>query len=260
MKNYLIDYYKYATDFSYYNDQISILESDQNYIEYKSKVISTIEKLSDNYDYFLADGYHKNSYLGKVDPIDSNYIIPYRFKKSELIDNLFVFKDSNWDYFFAKSLDDTPYTDSDILTNNYPKFIHYNSIRFTCGYGIITNDTNLIVLDIDFGTQLNSISNIDPNILNYCKFKRIDKSTDRCSIHLYFKKPTSLYSQLNSSNIRRIIIGDVKIWISGTSANGIQSNIDTLHMFNGINYNHELVGDMNDIPECPQWLIDKIFE
>jgi hypothetical protein len=58
---------------------------------YQEKVLSSLDKLSSDYKYFLADNVNdsKFTFIGRVSD-DSNYINPLRYSKNELKEYLFT--------------------------------------------------------------------------------------------------------------------------------------------------------------------------
>lgn len=222
---------------------------------YQNLVLSSIKKLSSHYRYFLVTDnfYGKYSIIGSASP-DLNHIIPLDYSKEDLVDKLFI-EVENYYSSYNKLHDNSNKYYSEYKRRLTEKiFINDTYKIFTLGYGVIVTGSDLLVLDIDNSVQYKQLLELNPNIINESKFKRINISC-KSRLHLYFKKPIGFEP---SGNIRRISLRNKKLWISGLNNKTSPLAVDTSHMFRGPNYDYDLVGHMDDITECPLEIIDKI--
>jgi len=212
---------------------------------YQEKVLFSLDKLSSDYKYFLADNVNdsKFTFIGRVSD-DSNYINPLRYSKNELKEYLFTEVETYYitnpkEAIFSKT-----------------RFKEDSLLSFTTGYGVITHDSNLLVLDVDTIGEHNELLELSPNIIETCKFKRIN-TDNPYKMHLYFKKPIGFKT---SGTIRRFKLNKQRLWICGVNNEIFPSEVDTAHLFRNERYEYELVGHMDDITECPSEIIDRIIE
>jgi len=216
---------------------------------YQEKVLSSLDKLSSDYKYFLADNVNdsKFTFIGRVSD-DLNYINPLRYSKNELKEYLFTEVETYYirnpkEAIFSKTI-----------------FKEDSFLSFTTGYGVIITGSDLLVLDIDTIGEHNQLLELNPNIIETCKFKRIT-TYNPYKMHLYFKKPIGFET---SGTIRRIKLNKEKLWICGLNKKKFPSEVDTAHLFRNeryeYEYEYELVGHMDDINECPSEIIDRIIE
>jgi hypothetical protein len=215
---------------------------------YQERVLSSLDKLSSNYRYFLVDNadYHKTSFIGKVSD-DPNYIIPTEYSKSELKEYLFIEVETHYQLDHTKG-----------EFSKKPRFKEDCILSFTTGYGAIITDSNLLVLDVDTIDEYNELLELSPNIVENCKFKRIN-TDNPYRMHLYFKKPIKFET---SGIIRTIKLNKQKLWISGLNKFNLrfESKKDIAHLFRNERYDYDLVGHMDEITECPPEIIDRIIE
>jgi hypothetical protein len=145
---------------------------------YQKKVLSSLDKLSSDYKYFLVDNANdsKFSFIGRVSD-DSNYINPIGYSKNELEKYLFTEVET---YYITNPIE------SQFVKTT--RFKEDSLLSFTTGYGVIIHDSNLLVLDVDTIGEQNELLELSPNIIETCKFKRINTDNPH-KMHLYFKKP-----------------------------------------------------------------------
>ena len=211
---------------------------------YQEKVLSSLDKLSSDYKYFLADNVNdsKFTFIGRVSD-DSNYINPLRYSRNELKEYLFTEVE-------------TYFTNPKEANFFKTRFKEGSLLSFTTGYGVITHDSNLLVLDVDTIGEYNQLLELSPNIVKNCKFKRIN-TDNTYGMHLYFKKPLGFKT---SGTIRRFKLNKRKLWICGLNKEIFPAEVDTAHLFRNERYDYDLVGHMDNITECPSEIIDRIVE
>ena len=213
---------------------------------YQKNVLSSLDKLSSNYKYFLVDNSNDSelSFIGKVSD-DSNYINLIGYSKNELKEYLFTEVETYYRWNLTKE-----------AFSKKPIFEEDSILSFTTGYGVIITGSNLLVLDIDTIGEYNELLELSPNIVKNCKFKRIN-TDNPYKMHLYFKKTVGFET---SGTIRRIKLNKEKLWICGLNKKKFPLEVDTAHLFRNERYEYELVGHMDDINECPSEIIDRIIE
>ena len=213
---------------------------------YQKKVLSSLDKLSSDYKYFLVDNVNdsKVSFIGRVSD-DSNYINPLGYSKNELKGYLFTEVET---YYITNLIE------SQFLKTT--RFKEDSLLNFTTGYGVIIAGSNLLVLDIDTTGEYNELLELSPNIIETCKFKRINTDNPH-KMHLYFKKPIGFET---SGTIRRIKLNKQRLWICGLNKKKFPTEIDIAHLFRNEMYDYDLVGHMDNITECPSEIIDRIVE
>lgn len=213
---------------------------------YQENVLSSLDKLSSNYKYFLVDtaDYIETSFIGKASD-DSNYINPIGYSKNELKEYLFTEVETYYRWNLTKE-----------AFSKKPIFEEDSILSFTTGYGVIITGSNLLVLDIDTIGEYNKLMELSPNIIKNCKFKRMNTDNPH-KMHLYFKKPVGFET---SGTIRRIKLNKEKLWICGLNKKKFPLEVDTAHLFRNERYEYELMGHMDDITECPSEIIDRIIE
>lgn len=213
---------------------------------YQKNVLSSLDKLSSNYKYFLVDNadYIEISFIGKISD-DSNYINPIGYSKNELEEYLFT----EIETYYQLDLNKEEFSKK-------PRVKKDSLLSFTTGYGVIITDSDLLVLDIDTIDQYNELLELSPNIVKNCKFKRIN-TDNPYKMHLYFKNPVGFET---SGTIRRIKLNKEKLWICGLNKKKFPLEVDTAHLFRNEKYEYELVGHMDGITECPSEIIDRIIE
>jgi hypothetical protein len=215
---------------------------------YKEKVMNSLNKISEEYNYFLfGNNSLKNHFVGSI-CFDSKFLIPSSYSKNELKNSLFTEVEN-----FYRNID---FNKKSIYQKNYEHFDSIKSKIFSTGYGVIITGSDLMVLDIDNKWEFNELLNICPNIVNHSKFRR-ENTNNSYGMHLYYKKPAGFDV---SGNIRKIKLKKEYLWVCGLNKKTFPSLVDTAHLFRNENYQYELVGHMDDITECPQVIIDKIIE
>lgn len=213
---------------------------------YQKKVLSSLDKLSSDYKYFLVDNANdsKISFIGRVSD-DSNYINPLGYSKNELKEYIFTEVET---YYITNPIE------SQFAKTT--RFKEYSLLSFTTGYGVIIYDSNLLVLDVDTIGEQNELLELSPNIIETCKFKRINTDNPH-KMHLYFKKPIGFET---SGTIRRIKLNKQRLWICGLNKKRFPIEMDIAHLFRNERYDYDLVGHMDNITECPSEIIDRIIE
>jgi hypothetical protein len=213
---------------------------------YKKKVISSLDKISENYNYFLFGNDNlKSFYVGSISS-DLDLLIPSSYSKEELKNNLFT----EIETFYSITNSSNEYQ------KNYKPFTFTKSKTFSTGYGVIITKSDLLVLDIDNRWEYHELLELCPNIITDCKFKRINLDCPY-RMHLYYKNPNGFEI---SGVIRRVKLKTTKLWICGLNKKKFPSSVDTAHLFRNENSKYDLIGYMDDITECPQVIIDKIIE
>lgn len=213
---------------------------------YQEGILSSLDKLSSDYKYFLVDNADciKISFIGKVSD-DPNYIIPTEYSKNELKEYLFTEVETYYKWNLTKG-----------EFSKKPRFKEDCILSFTTGYGVIITGSNLLVLDVDTIGEYNELLELSPNIIETCKFKKINTDNPH-KMHLYFKKPIGFETY---GTIRRIKLNKQKLWICGLNKKKFPLKVDTAHLFRNERYDYDLVGHMDNITECPSEIIDRIIE
>ncbi len=216
-----------------YENQIKYLNYKKEFIDYKNRVYKSLDKVSNNYQYFLCDNRYSNkfSFLGNYIKINGkNFISPNRYTLNQVENNLFSLIE------------------------------HKGLYRFPTGYGFIINNSDLLAIDIDCKEQLDALKEICPNIVEESKFKRVNIGRkDR--VHLYFKRPPNYTTP---KKIRRLNMKNKSrdIWICGFEFQTHPLVCETSHIFRDPSdgFNYDVVGHINDINYLPQSIMNKILE
>lgn len=212
---------------------------DPEWEDYRSHVLSTLPQLSDRYKYGLK---YDNGFgmVGTYEPKEDN-ITPNQYTLNEATNLLFRPIFNEWWHWSGK-MDD--FTGKRFMRKTIPVY--------PTGLALMISNSDLISLDIDSQDQLDALNFLDQTIVLSCSFKRTcDNSV---SLQLFYKKPQGIIIP----KVSNIVVNGTKILIMGTDAHRPRFTLNKDLVFLHRNYTrrYRFQGNMDDISECPQSIVD----